>query len=191
MPKRLLVSGHGAATSAIADIVERHGLRVTALELTVVEAAVRRGGGARLMDSALQHRVELDQLWRAHLRNKGRYGLTRGAPAAASRCRMEHVQRQNDCWSNSADKQNHRLADQLCPWPATRSTSAFPRQKVAIEVDGLAFHSDQDAFQHDRERQNSIALAGWQVLRFTWLDLTEYPERMLAEIRFAISHSAR
>ncbi len=63
---------------APADVVERNGLRVTALPLTVVEAAVRRGGGAKLMDSALQRHVELPQLWRAHLRNKGRYG----SPAA-------------------------------------------------------------------------------------------------------------
>jgi very-short-patch-repair endonuclease len=30
-------------------------------------------------------------------------------------------------------------------------------------------------------------LLGWQVMRFTWLDLTEYPERVIAEIRRAIS----
>jgi hypothetical protein len=28
---------------------------------------------------------------------------------------------------------------------------------------------------------------GWQVLRFTWLDLTEYPERVITVIRNAIS----
>jgi very-short-patch-repair endonuclease len=30
-------------------------------------------------------------------------------------------------------------------------------------------------------------LMGWQVLRFTWLDLTEYPGRVLATIHAAIS----
>lgn len=64
---------------------------------------------------------------------------------------------------------------------------AFPKQKVAIEVDGLASHSDVNDFHQDRVRQNNIALLGWQVLRFTWLDLTEYPERVIAVIRFAIS----
>ena len=63
---------------APSDVVEHRGLRVTALALTVVEAAARRGGGARLMDSALQRHVDLSALWRAHLRNKGRYG----SPAA-------------------------------------------------------------------------------------------------------------
>ena len=51
----------------------------------------------------------------------------------------------------------------------------------------MAFHSDSEAFHNDRVRQNAIALAGWQVLRFTWLDLTEYPERVIATIRRAIS----
>ena len=51
---------------------------MTALPLTVVEAAVRRGGGAKLVDSALQRNVELPALWTAHLRNKGRHG----SPAA-------------------------------------------------------------------------------------------------------------
>ena len=64
---------------------------------------------------------------------------------------------------------------------------AFPASKIAIETDGWAFHNDQPAFQHDRERQNEIALLGWQVLRFTWLDLVEYPQRVISEIRFAIS----
>ena len=68
---------------------------------------------------------------------------------------------------------------------------AFPKQKVAIETDGWAFHSSQEDFQNDRERQNKIALLGWQVLRFTWLDLTEYPQRVLAEIRFATAREVR
>jgi len=63
---------------ARADVVERNALRVTELALTVIEAAVRFRGGAVLMDSALQRRVDLKDLWRAHLRNKGRHG----SPAA-------------------------------------------------------------------------------------------------------------
>lgn len=58
---------------------------------------------------------------------------------------------------------------------------------LAIEVDGFAFHSGADEFQVDRTRQNDIVLRGWQVLRFTWLDLAEYPERVIAIIGSAIS----
>jgi len=30
-------------------------------------------------------------------------------------------------------------------------------------------------------------LHGWQVLRFTWLDITQHPERVLAQICAAVS----
>ena len=62
----------------------------------------------------------------------------------------------------------------------------FRAAKVAIEVDGFAFHSDADAFHRDRKKQNAIALVGYQVLRFTWLDLIEYPERVIAEVERAV-----
>lgn len=169
-----------------ADVVERRGLRTTGLTLTVVEAAARRGGGGAIMDSALQKQVSLSELWRAHLRNKGRYG----APAA-----RRFLQAAED----GARSQAERLLVQLLRsasitgWRTNynigryRVDFAFPTAGVVIEVDGWAFHSDRHDFQHDRERQNSIMLMGWQVLRFTWLDLTEYPGRVLATIRAAIS----
>lgn len=64
---------------------------------------------------------------------------------------------------------------------------AFPAQRVAIEIDGWAFHSDEQTFQNDRARQNKLALKGWQVLRFTWMDITQRPQRVLTEIRAAVS----
>jgi very-short-patch-repair endonuclease len=165
--------------------VEEHlGLRVTRLALTIVEAAARPGGGAKLMDSALQHRVDLRELWRAHLRNKGRYG----SPAA-----RRLLQAADDGARSEAERLLIRLlkAAKITGWRANypvggyRIDVAFPKSKVAIEVDGFAFHSDSEDFHADRKRQNAIALLGWQVLRFTWLDLTEYPQRVIAEIRFA------
>jgi very-short-patch-repair endonuclease len=172
------------------DVVVRNGLRVTALPLTVVEAAARRGGGARLMDSALQRHVELPQLWRAHLRNKGRHG----SPAA-----RRLLQAASDGARSEAERLLAKLLrdNGITGWKANfplagyKVDVAFPKPKVAIETDGWAFHNSQEDFQNDRERQNKIALLGWQVLRFTWLDLTEYPQRVLAEIRFAIARVVR
>ncbi|MGV0744478.1 type IV toxin-antitoxin system AbiEi family antitoxin domain-containing protein [Mycolicibacterium sp. XJ870] len=171
------------------DIVKRRGLRVTSLPLTVVEAAARRGGGAKLMDNALQRHVELRDLWRAHLRNKGRYGSP-----AARRLLMAAA----DGARSEAERLLVKLlmAEGITGWKANYRVGiykvdvAFPGVKVAIETDGWAFHSDQEDFQKDRVKQNELALRGWQVLRFTWLDLTEYPQRVIAEIRFAIESRA-
>lgn len=59
---------------------------------------------------------------------------------------------------------------------------AFPEHKVAIEIDGRAFHGSA-RFQQDRTRQNLLVQAGWTVLRFTWEDLTRRPDHVVAQIR--------
>ena len=167
------------------DITERGGLRVTALPLTVIEAAARRGGGAKLMDTALQRHVELKHLWDAHLRNKGRHGSPAarilllaaegGARSEAERLLVKLLRR-----------------NKITGWKANFPVAGykvdvvFPAARLAIEADGWAFHSSADDFENDRKRQNIISLLGYQVLRFTWLDLTEYPDRVLAEIRNAL-----
>lgn len=166
------------------DVVERLRLRVTALPLTVVEASAKRGN-AKLMDSALQRHVELGDLWSAHLRNKGRYG----SPAS-----RRLLQAASDGARSAAERLLVKLLREagITGWKTNYPVGGykvdvgFPAAKVAIEADGWAFHSDQEDFQTDRERQNNIALLGWQVLRFTWLDLVEYPQRVIALIRAAL-----
>jgi very-short-patch-repair endonuclease len=55
--------------------------------------------------------------------------------------------------------------------------------RLAIEIDGWAYHSDVDRFQRDRRRQNVLVALGWTVLRFTWADLTQRPGYVTAAIR--------
>jgi very-short-patch-repair endonuclease len=168
------------------DIVERRGLRVTAVPLTIIEAAVRIRGGAKIMDRALQRDVRLRDLWGAHLRNKGRYG----SPAARI---LLHAA--DDGTRSEAERLFIRLLKQagITGWRTNYPVGgylvdvAFPRRKVAVEIDGFAFHSESEEFHRDRVRQNNITLLGWQVLRFTWLDLTEYPDRVIATLQAAIS----
>jgi very-short-patch-repair endonuclease len=64
---------------------------------------------------------------------------------------------------------------------------AFPGERLAIEVDGWAWHSDVERFRHDRRRQNALVLAGWTVLRFTWHDLTQRPETVVFQVRTALA----
>lgn len=163
------------------DVVEVRRLRATAKPLTVLEAATQRRDGAKLMDSALQRHVDLRALWRTQLRNKGRYG----SPAARIL-----LQAAADDARSAAERLLIKLLREagITGWKANfplggyKVDVAFPGAKIALETDGWAFHSDADAFQVDRKRQNAIALLGWQVLRFTWLDLTVYPERVITTI---------
>lgn len=62
--------------------------------------------------------------------------------------------------------------------------------RLAIEVDGWAFHSDVDRFQRDRHRQNALQALGWTVLRFTWADLSQRPAYVLATIRGQLARAS-
>lgn len=66
---------------------------------------------------------------------------------------------------------------------------AFVARRLAVEVDGWAWHSDVDRFTYDRRRQNALILAGWTVLRFTWHDLTSRPQTVIAQIKAAVQRS--
>jgi very-short-patch-repair endonuclease len=67
---------------------------------------------------------------------------------------------------------------------------AFVDALVAVEIDGWAYHSDVDAFQRDRQRQNRLVAHGWRVLRFTYRDLVDRPDALVAEIRSALGGTA-
>jgi very-short-patch-repair endonuclease len=67
---------------------------------------------------------------------------------------------------------------------------ALPQLKIAVEIDGLAHHHDVDAFQRDRTRQNALVAAGWTVLRFTWWDLKNRPDYVVAVVRAAVARAS-
>jgi very-short-patch-repair endonuclease len=48
-------------------------------------------------------------------------------------------------------------------------------QRLIVEVDGYSYHREPTAFEDDRERDVTLVLAGWRVLRFTWTQLTTRP----------------
>lgn len=168
-----------------ADVIERRGLRVTSIALTAIEAAVRRGGGPELVDSALRRHIELQKLWAAHMRNKGRYG----SPAA---------RRLLQAAEGDARSEAERIFKGLLikagitGWKANHMVAGyevdfyFEDVALVVEIDGMAFHSDAEAFQRDRIKQNVLTLAGNKVFRFTWWDLTGYPDRVLATVKRAI-----
>ena len=53
------------------------------------------------------------------------------------------------------------------------------QQRVIVETDGFRTHATQWAFQRDRRRDQLLALAGWQVIRFTWDEVTKDVVRKL------------
>lgn len=64
-----------------------------------------------------------------------------------------------------------------------RPDFCWPAQRVAVEVDGKAHHSDEAAFERDRLRWRRLVEAGWTVIPVTWGVLESGADQVVAELR--------
>ena len=63
---------------------------------------------------------------------------------------------------------------------------AWPDQLLVVETDGFAFHADRQSYRTDRRRGNALVLEGGRVLRFSWEDVVERPDEVVATVRAAL-----
>ena len=68
---------------------------------------------------------------------------------------------------------------------------AWPEVSFAIECDDLATHFASRRLRADDQRQNEIILLGWTLLRFTFHDVRDLPERTAAVAREGYRRAAR
>lgn len=159
-------------------VVTEGDLRFTAAPLTILDLAREIGGLA--IDEALRRRVTT----LAELR------VTLSAVSGQSGC--HEVRRllrdsRDQPWSElkrEAHRELHRA--RITGWRANLATRtrlgrlyidiAFPRERLAIEIDGWAWHSSAAALERDLRRQNALIEAGWTVLRFSQTMLPELVE---------------
>lgn len=170
--------------------LDRIGLRdvwLTSAPLTVIETATALPDGSAFLDRALQRHVGLHAVGEAHRRNLGRSGsasatrllaaATEGGESAAERLLVAILRR--------AGVRGWVLGH---PVGRYRIDLAFPAHRLAIEVDGWAWHSDVSRFRADRRKGNDLVAAGWTVLRFTWHDL-QTPADVVDRVRRATESS--
>ena len=172
------------------DRIRHRGIQLTAAPLTALETAVALPGGPAFLDRALQRHVGFPDVYRAHCRRIGLGGRSRAAGqllvAAA------------DGAESAAERLLVRLLREARirgwvlghPHGEFRIDLAFPAAKVAVEVDGWAWHVDVARFRGDRRKGNALVADGWTLLRFTWHDLTTEPARVVAQITHALRRAA-
>ncbi len=56
-----------------------------------------------------------------------------------------------------------------------------------VEIDGKTYHSDERQFAEDRARDRAIVAAGRNVIRFTYADAVHHPERLVADVKAALT----
>jgi very-short-patch-repair endonuclease len=59
----------------------------------------------------------------------------------------------------------------------------WPAYKLVVETDGRGIHDNPYSFEEDRRRDLDLQLADWHVIRLTWRQVAEEPERVLALLR--------
>lgn len=171
------------------DFVLADGIRVAAKPLAALETAVVLPDGSVFLDRVLQRHVLFPALYRAYCRNLGRHGYATAAKllAAAADRADSGAERRVVALLRSAGITGWLLAHPFGPYLLDL---AFPAARVAIEVDGWAWHVDVERFRNDRRKGNALVREGWTLLRFTWHDLDGRPTQVLAEIREAVARAA-
>lgn len=172
-----------------ADIGWVRDLRVATPAFAALETAVLLPQGSTFLDRVLQRHVPFPEIYRCYCRNLGRRGSAQAGrmlAAAADRADSD-AERRLVTLLRAAGITGWVLGYPFGPWTIDL---AFPDVRVAIEVDGWAWHVDADRFRNDRRKGNAIVRARWILLRFTWHDLHTRPAEVIAEILDAVAHAA-
>jgi very-short-patch-repair endonuclease len=160
------------------------GLRVTAPEHTLVDLA--RTMPLDFLDDVLESALRLGLTTPERVRS--RLGSRPGS--AALREILEHRGYGRPRGSRLEGRFLRVLRDTGLPLPTSQHEVrigaaryfidfAYPELRLAIELDGLAKRTSRQAVDRELARQNAMVLDGWTVLRFTWSDVTERPDRVV------------
>ena len=67
----------------------------------------------------------------------------------------------------------------------------WPAQRLIAETDGRATHDTPYGFERDHTRDLDLELAGWHVVRVTWRQVADRPNRVAALLHSRLSPTAR
>lgn len=178
------------------DVTTVDGVPVTTGERTVLDLADADGSRTavlRLLDNALYGKVARRKRLheRARALRKGRAGaelivrLTAPDGKAEFRSWLERhsagVFRTGGLpepeWNAVLRDERGRIGEIDVVWRVAR---------LVVELDGLRFHSTPAQRRRDARRDRRLTLAGWTVLRYTWLDVVERPDEVVTEVARAL-----
>jgi very-short-patch-repair endonuclease len=170
----------------VEDRTTLHGLAVTGPARTVLETATTLPEGSRFLDRALQKHVPFPQVRAAYSRMIGAHGSAEAGRLLTAAADRAHSKAERVLLSilRGAGITGWVLHLDSVGWEID---VAFPAERVAIEFDGWAWHSDVERFRNDRRKGNALLAAGWAVLRFTWHDLDRDPGRVVRDVTAALS----
>ena len=187
---------HRSTQLPYADVTRRHGIPVTRPARTLLDVAevVDRRPLERALDEAHRRRLCSEAHLRAVVvRHPGRIGAARLAAG------LDGHALGSTATANDFEELFISLCDDYgIPRPRCqqwllgyRVDFLWPEQRVVVETDGRAWHTTGRAFETDRIRDAELEDAGWNVRRFTWLQLTNHRQWVAERVETVLSRSRR
>lgn len=182
---------HHTTTLDMSDVTIHSGIPVTTVARTLVDlSAILPANRVAML---LRETDRLGRLDTAALdavlkRTSGRGSAGRGALQAAL---AAHERLATSLTLSELEDRFLALLDaEGLPRPLTnhrvhgmRVDAAWTHERIAVELDGWAYHHDRGAFQTDRARDLALVRAGWTVARFTHADVVDRPAHVADSLR--------
>ena len=171
------------------DITRRHGIPVTSAARTVLDLAATAPlhDVERAVNEALvQHRVSthsLNEQFSRYPTHRGRATL-REAMRPEPKLTRSEAERRAVALIRAARLPAPKVNARLGGWEVDL---VWPDSKLIVEIDGYAFHSTRRSFERDRRKDRDLQALGYTILRFTWRELTDEPEAVVAAISRALA----
>jgi very-short-patch-repair endonuclease len=170
------------------DATSLHAIPITSPARTLLDITPDlrpRGELERTFDAALKGRIVTRSAVAATVaRNGGRPG----APLLAALAQAE-LPGPADTRSQAEDQLRRLIRAGDLPEPVFNARvgrytidALWPRHRLAVEVDGYAFHSTRRSFESDHERDLVLSAAGFTVMRFTRDQIVKQPELVLVRL---------
>lgn len=178
-----------------APLITVDGRRVTSPAWTAVEVArtLRRPRALATLDAALRSGTcSRADIWRAAIEQSGRRGIVavRNLIALADPRAESPMESEARLAMIDGNLPTPQLQYQLVDGNGElrRLDFAWPDQRVAVEYDGLDWHSGPDAMKRDRRRQAALGDIDWVVYAIVFEDVRYRPWEFVGRIHELLRH---
>lgn len=190
------ITAHRDGTLTPADRVVIDGIPCTGLARTFLDIAATESPSAlrfAVTQAEVEEVFDLTEVVDLLKRSRGRRGVARLRLAIEQHDPQEQEARRGlekkllrlFKWAGlpPAEVNGHLLVNGISLMPDFIWRDA----RLIVEADSRRVHGTVTAFEKDRLRDQRLAAAGWTVIRITWRQATEEPERLIQTLRSLLS----
>ena len=190
------IAAHRDGTLAFADRTVIDGVPCTSLARTLLDIAATESPGTlryAINQAEVERVFDLAEVVELLKRSRGKRGVAR------LRLAIEHHDPREEEARLELEKKLLRLFKRGALSPPevnghllVEGISLMPDfiwrdARLIVEADSRRVHGTPTAFEKDRERDQRLAATGWTVIRVTWRQVVQEPDRLLETLRTLLS----